>query len=144
MLHPFFLASLYKQITAVKTQEVPEGQQAKNILCENFKNGNCTLGDKCPFSHDLNINFNDYRTFSGKYLKYETIVKEYNKNDELIFVGEYLNGVRNGKGKEYYNDGQLKYDGEYLNGKRNGKGKEYNKYGELIFEGEYLNGKRND
>ena len=36
----------------------------------------------------------------------------------------------------------MKYEGEYLNEIRNGKGKKY-KNGELIFEGEYLNGKRN-
>ena len=87
---------------------------------------------------------NDYRTFSGKYLKYETIVKEYNKYDKLIFECEYLNGKRwngkeyningiieleinngNGKGKEYNYDGKLEFEGEYLNGKRTGKGKEY-------------------
>ena len=30
---------------------------------------------------------------------------------------------------------------EYINGMRNGKGKEYNSDGIIIFEGEYLNGK---
>ena len=35
----------------------------------------------------------------------------------LEFEGEYLNGIRNGKGKEYYNNGELKFEGEYLNGK---------------------------
>ena len=33
-----------------------------------------------------------------------------------MFVGEYLNGERNGKGKEYYNNGKLLFKGEYLNG----------------------------
>ena len=90
----------------------------------------------------------------------------------LKFEGEYLNGVRNGKGKEYNKNGELLFEGEYLNGKRNGKGKEYYFDGELDFEygncylkteyehdieykkekvninilkfeGEYLNGKRN-
>ena len=31
-------------------------------------------------------------------------VREY-KNDVLIFEGEYLEGLRNGKGKEYYKNG---------------------------------------
>ena len=48
-----------------------------------------------------------------------------------MFEGEYLNGVRNGKGKEYYDNGELIFEGGYLNGKRNGKGKEYNNKGKL-------------
>ena len=53
------------------------------------------------------------------------LVKEYYENGELSFIGEYLNGERNGKGNEYYYNGKLKFEGEYLNGKKNGKGKEY-------------------
>ena len=37
-------------------------------------------------------------------------------------------------GKEYYND-KLVFEGEYLNDLRNGKGKEYSE-DKLIFEGE--------
>ena len=50
-------------------------------------------------------------------------IKEYDEfTNKLIFEGEYLNGLRNGKCKEYY-AGKLVFEGEYLNGKRwNGKG----------------------
>ena len=41
-----------------------------------------------------------------------------------IFEGEYLNGMKNGKGKEYYYD-KIKFEGEYLNDKRHGNGIEY-------------------
>ena len=64
-------------------------------------------------------------------------------NDELLFEGEYLNGLRNGKGKEFDDYGKIKFEGEYLNGKKNGKGKEYYENGSLEFEGEFLNGERN-
>ena len=69
--------------------------------------------------------------------------KEKEKNSEyycLIFEGEYLNGLKNGKGKEYNYRGQLKFIGEYLNGKRNGKGIEFNDFHKIKFKGEYLNG----
>ena len=47
---------------------------------------------------------------------------EYDKNGELDFEGEYLNGERwNGKGKEYFDNGELKFEGEYLNGEKNEK-----------------------
>ena len=67
--------------------------------------------------------------------------KEYDYEGNLIYEGEYLNGVKSVKGKEYLK-GKIKYEGEYLNGERNGKGKEF-KYNRLRFEGEYLKGKRN-
>ena len=39
---------------------------------------------------------------------------------KLIFEGEYLNELRNGKGKEYNNEGIIVFEGEYLNGLKNG------------------------
>ena len=67
--------------------------------------------------------------------------KEYNKYNELIFEGEYLNGIKNGKGKEYVN-GKLIFKGEYLNGKKwNGKGIEYNLSDGQFIKVNYLNGK---
>ena len=65
-------------------------------------------------------------------------IKEYGMFDQLIYEGNYLYGLKNGKGKEYNDNNKLKFEGEYLNGKRNGIGKEYNDAGELMFEGEYL------
>ena len=117
--------------------------------------------------NQFSLNILDYRYHSGKYINYvsDSIIEEYNSyNDELIFMGgylngkrnifgeeyfhdrviyrgEYLNGKRHGKGKEYF-IGILNFEDEYLNGKRHGKGKEYYYDGKLMFEGEYLNGKR--
>ena len=80
----------------------------------------------------ININLNNYKFLSGRYIEFEADGKgkEYNHIGELLFEGEYLNGKRNGKGKEYDDDGESIYEGEYLNGKRNGNGKEYNYNGE--------------
>ena len=92
----------------------------------------------------LNINIDDYKRVSGKYIKFEKDgeITEYIINTNIIiFKGEYLNGKKNGKGIEYFQNNKIKFEGEYLNGKRNGKGKEYGKNG-LIYEGEYLNGKK--
>ena len=109
--------------------------------------------------NNLNINLNNYRSLTGKYLKYETIVKEY-VGDKLEYEGEYLNGKRNGKGKEY-DRGKLIFEGEYINGKKwngkvfdnnnliyelkEGKGyiKQYDNDGKLKYECEYLNGELN-
>ena len=86
--------------------------------------------------YDINDNIiNEIYQGKGK-------IKEYYKNGNLKFVGEYLNGNKNGIGKEYYNDGLLKFEGEYINGKKNGKGKEHNKNENLKFDGEYYNNYR--
>jgi hypothetical protein len=53
-----FLNSLYKTVKTIKQAEVGEGESAKYILCEYFKAGCCEKGDKCEFSHDVNIQFN--------------------------------------------------------------------------------------
>ena len=51
--------------------------------------------------------------------------KEKNINDdELSFEGEYLNGLRNGKGKEFDYNGNLEFEDEYLYNKRYVNGKE--------------------
>ena len=42
----------------------------------------------------INLDLNDYKEYSGRYIIYEskTKGKEYDKEGHLIFEGEYLNG----------------------------------------------------
>lgn len=46
------LAQLFKPVA---NQKVDKGVDPKSILCAFFKQGTCTKGDKCKFSHDLAI-----------------------------------------------------------------------------------------
>ncbi|KAF8147491.1 hypothetical protein B0H34DRAFT_666419 [Crassisporium funariophilum] len=39
----------------VQQQKVPFGVDPKTVLCAFFKAGNCEKGNKCKFSHDLNV-----------------------------------------------------------------------------------------
>ena len=107
-----------------------------------FKKLNIVVYNK-NLQNILNINILDYRRLSKKLIIDERngIGREYdNKDNQLLYEGEMLNGKRNGKGNEY---GELIFEGEYLNGERNGKGKEYNGDGKLEFDRQYLNGERN-
>ena len=109
-----------------------------------------------------------YLKFEGEYKNGQRNGKgkEYDKNNNVIFEGEYLNGHKwNGKGcnekgniiyeinngisngdvkEDIYNDNLL-FEGEYLNGKRHGIGKVYDYYyiDHQIYEGKYKEGKRN-
>eukprot|EP00826_Nyctotherus_ovalis_P038069 TRINITY_DN3537_c0_g1_i5.p1 TRINITY_DN3537_c0_g1~~TRINITY_DN3537_c0_g1_i5.p1 ORF type:complete len:440 (+),score=193.84 TRINITY_DN3537_c0_g1_i5:183-1502(+) len=49
------IASLFKSVNNVKQQQPKDGEDSKSILCAFFKAGLCKKGDKCKFSHDLNI-----------------------------------------------------------------------------------------
>ena len=127
---------------------------------------NCELKFEGEFFNDeefIGIHYNIKGDIEYKLNFIDGKIKKYNKNDELldedvyingeekelntfgqlIFQGEHLNGLRNGRGKEYNNfSGKLIYEGEYLNGKRHGFGYEYNADGKLLFEGIFLNGKK--
>ncbi|KAK3712857.1 hypothetical protein QZH41_019205, partial [Actinostola sp. cb2023] len=37
------------------TQKIPAGADPKSVVCAFFKQGQCSKGDKCKFSHDLNL-----------------------------------------------------------------------------------------
>ncbi|CAB1326952.1 unnamed protein product, partial [Coregonus sp. 'balchen'] len=39
----------------VAAQKVAKGVDPKSVLCAFFKQGQCTKGDKCRFSHDLTL-----------------------------------------------------------------------------------------
>ena len=68
-----------------------------------------------------------------------------NKNNQEIkydngrYVGQVVNGLKEGKGIFYFNNGS-RYEGEYKNDKREGKGIKYHKNGDR-YEGEYKNDK---
>ena len=79
----------------------------------------------------LGLHLIDYRRLCGKYkIIEEDQLKIYNIiNDDLLFVGKYSNGKKNGEGKEYNNKGKLIFKGEYLDDKRwKGTGMEYDEY----------------
>ena len=45
-------AALFKPVQA---QKVPFGVDPKTVLCAFYKAGHCGKGNKCKFSHDLNV-----------------------------------------------------------------------------------------
>lgn len=45
--------ALFKPVAQV--QKVSAGADPKSVLCVFFKQGHCSKGDKCKFSHDLSL-----------------------------------------------------------------------------------------
>lgn len=46
------LAALFRP---VQTQKIQAGTDPKSVVCVFFKQGQCTKGEKCKFSHDLTV-----------------------------------------------------------------------------------------
>lgn len=46
------LNNLFKPVTV---QKIDKGADPKSVLCAFYKQGQCTKGDKCKFSHDLSL-----------------------------------------------------------------------------------------
>lgn len=49
------------QLFGITQQKVPFGVDPKSVLCEFFKQGLCTKGNKCKFSHDPNVGRKDMK-----------------------------------------------------------------------------------
>ena len=62
------------------------------------------------------------------------------KGKNWRYVGQVVNGLREGKGIEYYNDGN-RYEGDFRNDKREGKGIYYYNDGDR-YEGDFRNDKK--
>ena len=47
------MQALFKPVQ--QTQKISAGADPKSVLCLFFKQGACSKGDKCKFSHDLSL-----------------------------------------------------------------------------------------
>ena len=84
------------------------------------------------------FNENTFRNFRELAIR-KKIKKLKYKYKELL--SDYITKIENGKSKNDIYDERLCFEGEYLYGLRNGKGKEYFN-GILVFEGEFSLGHR--
>ena len=44
-------------------------------------------------------------------------------NSGNYYIGQFINGLKHGKGIDYYKNGKIKYDGEFVKDKKEGNGK---------------------
>ena len=43
--------------------------------------------------------------------------------DGSYYIGQFKKGLPNGKGKQYYKNGNIRYEGDYVNDEKEGVGK---------------------
>lgn len=64
----------------------------------------------------------------------------YNEDGILLFEGEFVNGLMDGKMLNYFEDGSVRNEMHYVKGKRNGTYKTFNPDGTLAIEVEFEDG----
>ncbi len=132
-----------KEIENISTNEFNEKIQNISNLINNF-NFNY---DEYKYNEMFSI-FNKSIIKSKEILEYKFDLDQniLDLDQNILYEGQVIKGtnIKNGKGIEYkIKKNNIIFIGEYLNGKRwNGKIKKYNDFDKLLFEGEYLNGKK--
>ena len=121
-------------------------EEGELIFIGKYKEGEHWNGIKKIFEE-----FEDENEQVIKYVKYISQIKkgkmngkckEFDKEGNLIYEGEFSEGKRNGDGKEFFKN-NVQFEGEFKEGKKwKGNGNEYNEKGNLLFNGTYQNGKR--
>ena len=101
------------------------------IINENKKNVELIRNDISTLYNKLNKRFDE--------LNINNNIKEI-KYDNGRYVGQFVNGLKEGKGIYYYNSGS-RYEGDYKNDKREGKGIYYYNNGNR-YEGDWINGSK--
>jgi hypothetical protein len=89
------IASLFKSVSSIKQEQPKDGEDSKSILCAFFKLGLCKKGDKCKFSHDLNIEKRSAKA------DLHTDIRDINSSDTMAnWDQEQLEKVINEKNKK--------------------------------------------
>ena len=104
------------------------------IINDNKKNTELIIGRISLLKNQMNskldkLNINNNNPLNNQVINYK----------DGRYVGQILNGLREGKGIKYWNDG-ARYEGDWKNDKREGKGIFYWKNGD-IYEGDWRNDK---
>ena len=103
------------------------------IIIDNKKNTELIIGRISLLKNQMNskldkLNINNNDPLNNQVINYK----------DGRYVGQILNGLREGKGIKYWNDG-ARYEGDWKNDKREGKGIFYASNGDG-YEGDHRNG----
>ena len=103
------------------------------IINENKKNTQLIINHISLLQNQINKKFDELKFNNNQINK-----QEIKYNDGSRYIGQVVNGIREGKGIYYYNNGD-RYEGDVRNDKREGKGIMYYNNGDR-YEGDWRNG----
>ena len=103
------------------------------IINENKKNTQLIINHISLLQNQINKKFDELKFNNNQINK-----QEIKYNDGSRYIGQVVNGIREGKGIVYFNNGD-RYEGDWRNDKMEGKGIMYYNNGDRKM-GDYLNG----
>ena len=101
-----------------------------NISCNLVKYNN-QLKEKLEYFTDDYLKASNYLIRKVENKGTGIGVESHYKDQNIVFLGNYINYKKNGLGNEFFRDGKIKFIGEYSNGKKI-SGYRYDKYKNII------------
>ena len=146
---------VFETMSEIKKREEKEEERKKEEAKKNNTHKKIQYDDGTYYEGNVNdnglpngkgiiYNKNNNISYEGDFVngKKEGKGKLYSKSEKFYYIGEFKNDKRHGKGTEYYKNNNIRYVGDYINGKREGNGKSFSEDEKCIYSGEYKNGKK--
>ena len=121
---------VFETMSEIKKREEKEEERKKEEAKKNNNHKKIQYDDGTYYEG----NVNDNGLPNGKGIIYD-------KNNNISYDGDFVNGKKEGKGKLYSKNKKFYYIGEFKNDKRHGKGTEYYKNNNIRYVGDYVNGR---
>ena len=146
---------VFETLSEIKKREEKEEERKKEEAKKNNTHKKIQYDDGTYYEGNVNDNGlpngkgiiydkNNNISYEGDFVngKKEGKGKLYSKNEKFYYIGEFKNDKRHGKGTEYYkNNNNIHYEGDFVDDKKHGKGIEYDENGIIGYKGDFIEGK---
>ena len=145
---------VFETLSEIKKREEKEEERKKEEAKKNNTHKKIQYDDGTYYEGNVNDNGlpngkgiiydkNNNISYDGDFVngKKEGKGKLYSKSEKFYYIGEFKNDKRHGKGTEYYKNNNIHYEGDFVDGKKHGKGIEYDENGIIGYKGDFIGGK---
>ena len=146
---------VFETLSEIKKREEKEEERKKEEAKKNNTHKKIQYDDGTYYEGNVNDNGlpngkgiiydkNNNISYDGDFVngKKEGKGKLYSKSEKYYYIGEFKNDKRHGKGTEYYfKNNNIHYEGDFVDDKKHGKGIEYDENGIIGYKGDFIEGK---
>ena len=138
------LNNLYKKLKNKFNKEkekIKNMKRLKEIIYDTYNIYNYNYYNSININHILDNYYNNNICIKKLLKVHNGKGKEYYKNGNIKYDGDFVNNKYEGNGKYIYENGDY-YIGPFINGLKHGKGIIYYKNGNIMYDGDFVNDKR--